>query len=50
MYIIYINQQENKLTPSEMVDYWSIGLNKYPILSIEDGLHEDDWESWKDLT
>ena len=40
----------NKLTPSEMVEYWVNWTDKYPILSIEDGLHEDDWESWGDLT
>ncbi len=40
----------DKLTPSEMVDYWLNWTNKYPILSIEDGLDEDDWGAWKDLT
>ena len=39
-----------KLTPTEMVDYWSDWIAKYPILSIEDGLDEDDWGTWKDLT
>ena len=40
----------DKLTPSEMVDYWASWTKKYPILSIEDGLDEDDWDAWKDLT
>ena len=40
----------DKLTPTEMVAYWSNWIDKYPILSIEDGLDEDDWISWKDLT
>ncbi len=40
----------DKLTSSEMVDYWSDWTNKYPILSIEDGLDEDDWNGWKELT
>ncbi|MEC7863861.1 MAG: phosphopyruvate hydratase [Bacteroidota bacterium] len=40
----------DKLTPSEMVDYWENWTKKYPILSIEDGLDEDDWSAWKDLT
>ena len=40
----------DKLTPSEMVDYWIDWINKYPILSIEDGLDEDDWDTWKMLT
>ena len=39
-----------KLTSAEMVDYWAEWTAKYPILSIEDGLDEDDWEGWKLLT
>jgi len=39
-----------KLTPSEMVNFWSDWSEKYPILSIEDGLDEDDWDGWKSLT
>jgi enolase len=38
------------LTPAEMVDYWASLVNKYPIISIEDGLAEDDWEGWHMLT
>jgi enolase len=37
----------DKLTSSQMVDYWKGWVDKYPILSIEDGLHEDDWDGWK---
>jgi enolase len=40
----------DKLTSAEMVNYWADWSNKYPILSIEDGLAEDDWEGWKKLT
>lgn len=40
----------DKLTSSEMVDYWADWSKKYPILSIEDGLAEDDWDGWKKLT
>ena len=40
----------DKLTSSEMVDYWEDWTKKYPILSIEDGLDEDDWDAWKDMT
>jgi len=40
----------DKLTSSEMVDYWKSWVDKYPILSIEDGLDEDDWNGWKALT
>lgn len=39
-----------KLTSSEMVDYWADWAKKYPIASIEDGLAEDDWNGWKLLT
>jgi enolase len=38
------------LTPAEMVEYYVSLINKYPILSLEDGLAEDDWEGWKLLT
>ncbi|MCO5189234.1 MAG: phosphopyruvate hydratase, partial [Anaerolineae bacterium] len=34
-------------TPEEMVEYWASLAEKYPIISIEDGLHEDDWDSWE---
>ena len=40
----------DKLTPSEMVDYWNAWVNKYPIISIEDGMDEDDWDGWKLMT
>ena len=40
----------DKLNPSEMVDYWADWTKKYPIFSIEDGLDEDDWDAWKNLT
>ena len=40
----------DKLTSSEMVSYWKDWVDKYPILSIEDGLDEDDWDAWKLLT
>ncbi len=38
------------LTSEEMVGYWASLVNKYPIISIEDGLAEDDWAGWKLLT
>jgi enolase len=40
----------DKLTPSEMAAYWEDWTKKYPIISIEDGLDEDDWDAWKLLT
>lgn len=39
-----------KLTSSEMVAYWTDWSKKYPIISIEDGLAEDDWSGWAELT
>lgn len=40
----------DRLSHDEMVDYWKSWVDKYPIFSIEDGLYEDDWESWRKLT
>ena len=39
-----------KLDPAKMVDYWKKWANDYPIISIEDGLAEDDWDGWKLMT
>jgi len=39
-----------KLTSAEMVNYWTDWCKKYPIISIEDGLAEDDWNGWGALT
>jgi enolase len=39
-----------KLTSEEMVNYWVDWASKYPIISIEDGLDEDDWSAWEALT
>ncbi|CDD66920.1 enolase [Eggerthella sp. CAG:368] len=39
-----------ELTSDEMVDYWEALVNKYPIISIEDGMAEEDWDGWKALT
>jgi len=39
-----------KLTSEEMVEYWAKWCGKYPIVSIEDGMDEDDWNGWKKLT
>lgn len=40
----------DKLSPSEMVDFWADWAKRFPIVSIEDGLDEDDWNGWKQLT
>ena len=39
-----------ELTSAEMVDYWEALVQKYPIISIEDGLDEEDWEGWQQMT
>jgi enolase len=39
-----------KLTSREMVDFWKDWVKKYPIISIEDGMAEDDWEGWQLMT
>jgi len=40
----------DKLTPSQMVDFWADWCKRYPIISIEDGMAEDDWNGWKIMT
>jgi enolase len=40
----------DKLTSSQMVDFWADWSKRYPILSIEDGFAEDDWDGWKQVT
>ncbi len=40
----------DKLTSEEMADFWNEWVDKYPIISIEDGMDEDDWDGWKSLT
>ena len=36
--------------PQQMVEFWANWVGKYPIVSIEDGMAEDDWDGWKELT
>ena len=38
------------LDPGELIDRWSAWVDKYPVISIEDGLAEDDWDGWRRLT
>jgi enolase len=43
----YILEREGRsLTSAEMVEYWANIASKYPLISLEDGLHEDDWAGW----
>jgi len=47
----YVLKSENReLTSSELIAYYADMVEKYPIVSLEDGLSEDDWEGWKELT
>lgn len=48
---VYVLAGEGReLTTDEMIDYWEALVEKYPIISIEDGLAEEDWEGWVKLT
>jgi len=42
-----LRKEGKKLTGEQMVDFWAKWIKDYPIVSIEDGLAQDDWESWK---
>jgi enolase len=46
---IFKKSDKKEFTNAEMVDYWAAWCAKYPIISIEDGLAEDDWEGWNIL-
>jgi enolase len=48
---LYMLKSEKKeLSPEKMADYYVDWVKKYPIISIEDGMAEDDWEGWKIIT
>ncbi len=48
---LYVLKSENReITSSELISYYADLCAKYPIVSIEDGLDEDDWTGWKELT
>ncbi len=47
---VFKKSDKRELSASEMVDFWENLVNKYPIISIEDGMAENDWEGWKLLT
>lgn len=46
----YYNLEDKKMTSDEMIDYYEDLINKYPIISIEDGLDQDDYIGWQKLT
>ncbi len=45
-----LEHEGRTLSPQEMADYWAELAAKYPIVSIEDGMDEEDWDGWKLLT
>ncbi len=48
--LYHLRTEGKKLTSEEMVAFWKSWVEQYPIVSIEDGLAQDDWEGWKMLT
>ena len=46
----HLKAEDKVLSPDEMVAYWADWVKRYPIISIEDGLAEDDWATWAKLT
>lgn len=47
---VFKKSSGKKLKSAEMVEYWANWAKKYPIISIEDGMAEEDWDGWKGLT
>ena len=47
---IFHKSDGKKMTSEQLVKYWETWANQYPIISIEDGMAEDDWDGWKMLT
>ncbi len=47
---VFKKSDKSKRSPEEMADYWLDWVSKYPIISLEDGMAEDDWKGWKYLT
>ena len=48
--LYHLRTEGKKLTSEQMVAFWKSWVDQYPIVSIEDGLAQDDWEGWKILT
>ena len=46
----HLEGEGKKLSPDQMVRYWEDLIGRFPIVSIEDGMSEDDWDGWKSLT
>jgi enolase len=45
-----LEHEDRSLSAVEMADYWVSAADRFPIVSIEDGMDEEDWDGWKDLT
>jgi enolase len=45
-----LEHEHRRLSSAEMADYWASAVERYPIVSIEDGMDEEDWDGWKQLT
>jgi enolase 1/2/3 len=47
---VFKKSDKSQYTPDKMVQFWSKWVEQYPIISIEDGMAEDDWDGWKAMT
>jgi enolase len=47
---VFKKSDKRRLSADQMVDYWKSWVDQYPIISIEDGMAENDWDGWKTLT
>ena len=45
-----LEHEGRTLSPAELADYWGQIANRYPVVSLEDGMDEEDWDGWKLLT
>lgn len=48
-YQFRVDGEQQSLSSADMIAFWKGWAEKYPIISIEDGLHEDDWDAWTDM-
>src|SRR6185436_18024186 len=48
--VYHLEREGRRLNSAQMIDFWEDWVNTYPIVSIEDGLAEEDWEGWRLLT
>lgn len=49
-FVYHLPKADKKMSTSELIDYWESLIDKYPIISIEDALDEEDWMGWQKLT